>query len=188
MLYLPIKRCLISLSPSSESLAPSSESFVNPMNAVTLPCTAAILSVILELIIGFVSNFYSWCALSLRTIQRKNEVFILINGWVTANYSVWWRPFCPPSWNLLSDLCQSSTTDVRCHYAQFNEENEVSIFINGWVTAKYSVSRPPFCPPSWNLLSDLCQTSTTHVRFYYAQFSEKKQSLYINKWPSYSQL
>ena len=26
-------------------------------------------------------------------------------------------PFCPPSWNLLSDLCQTSTTNVRCHYA-----------------------------------------------------------------------
>ena len=26
-------------------------------------------------------------------------------------------PFSPPSWNLLSDLCQTSTTNVRCHYA-----------------------------------------------------------------------
>ena len=25
--------------------------------------------------------------------------------------------FCPPSWNLLSDLCQTSTANVRCHYA-----------------------------------------------------------------------
>ena len=71
MLCLPIKRRLISLSPSSESLAPSSDSFVNPMNAVTLPCTAAILSAILEFVIGFVLNFYSWSALSLHTIQRK---------------------------------------------------------------------------------------------------------------------
>ena len=54
--------------------------------------------------------------------------------------------------------------------------------------AEAVVSRPPFCPPSRNLLSDLCQISTTHVRCYYAQFTEKKQSLHINKWLSYSQL
>ena len=29
-------------------------------------------------------------------------------------------------------------------------KNEVSILISGRVTANYSVSRPPFCPPSWN--------------------------------------
>ena len=29
--------------------------------------------------------------------------------------------------------------------------NEVSILINCWVIAKYRVSRPPFCPPFWNL-------------------------------------
>ena len=40
-------------------------------------------------------------------------------------------PFCPPYWNLLSDLCQISTTDVRYHYPQFSEKNEVSILING---------------------------------------------------------
>ena len=28
------------------------------------------------------------------------------------------------------DLCQTSTTDVSCHYAQFSE-NDVSILING---------------------------------------------------------
>ena len=39
-------------------------------------------------------------------------------------------PFCPPSWNLLSDLCQTSTPDVRCRYTQFSEKNEVSILIN----------------------------------------------------------
>ena len=61
---------------------------------------------------------------------KKTEVSILINGGVTANYSVSRPPFCPPSWNLLSDLCQTSTTHVRCHYAQLNEKNEVSILIN----------------------------------------------------------
>ena len=30
----------------------------------------------------------------------KNEVSILINGWVIANYSDLQPPFCPPSWNL----------------------------------------------------------------------------------------
>ena len=42
--------------------------------------------------------------------------------------------------------------------------NEVSILINGWVTANYSVSRPPFCSPSWHLQSDLCKTLTGYVR------------------------
>ena len=118
----------------------------------------AILSAILEFVIGFVSNFYNSCALSLRTIQWKNEVSILTNDCVTANYSVSQPPFCPPSWNFWSDLSQTSTTDIRhlgiynqtsttdmrCHYAQFGEKNEVSVLINGWSTAKYSVSRPPF--------------------------------------------
>ena len=100
-------------------------------------CTVTILSAILEFVIGFVSNFYNWCPVSLRTIQWKNEVSILINDWVIANCSV---------------------------------------------------SRPPFCLTSWNLLSYLSQTSTTNMRCHYAQFSEKKWSLYINKWLSYSQL
>ena len=151
------------------------------MNAVTLPCTVAILSAILEFVIGFVSNFYSWCTLSLRTIQRKNEISVLINGWVTANYSVSRQPFCPPSWNLLSDLRQTSTTHVCCHYAQFSEKNEVSILINGWVTANYSVSQSPFCPPSWNWYTDMCQSSTADVLCHYAQFSEKNEvSILIN--------
>ena len=47
--------------------------------------TAAILSAILEFLIGFVSDFYSGCPVSLRIIQWKNEVSILINGLVTAN-------------------------------------------------------------------------------------------------------
>ena len=34
----------------------------------------------------------------------------------------------------------------------------VSMLINGWVTANKGVSRPLFCQPSLNLLSDLCQT------------------------------
>ena len=67
------------------------------------------------------------------------------------------------------------------------KKNEVSILINDWVTVNYSVSQPTFCSPSWNLLSDLCQTSTTDVRCHYAQFGEK-WSIYINKWLSYSQL
>ena len=54
----------------------------------------------------------------------KNEVSILINGSVTVNYSVLQLPFCLPSWNLSSDLFQTSTTDVRCHYAQFSEKTK----------------------------------------------------------------
>ena len=150
MLCLPIKRRFVPLSPSSESLSPSSDSFVNPMNAVTLHCTAAILSAILEFVIGFVSNFYSWCGLSLHTIQQKNEVSILINSYATATYSIPRPPFCPPSWNLLSDLCQTSTTHMRCHFEQFSEKNAFSILINVWDPANYSVSHPPFYPPSWN--------------------------------------
>ena len=46
-------------------------------------------------------------------------------------------------------------------------KTDVSVLINGSVTANYSVSRPPFCPPSWNLESDLCQTSATDVFYYY---------------------
>ena len=35
------------------------------------PCSAAILSAILEFVIRFVSNFYNWCSVSLRTSQWK---------------------------------------------------------------------------------------------------------------------
>ena len=72
----------------------------------------------------------------------------------------------------ISDMCQSSTTNVRCHCAQFSEKNEVSILINGWVTANYSVSRPSFCPPSWNLYFDLCKTLTGYVRCHFEQFKK----------------
>ena len=56
-------------------------------------------------------------------------------------------------------------------------EIEFCIIINGWVTANYSVSRPSFCPKSWNLLSDLCQTLTDYVRYYSAQFKQKDASI-----------
>ena len=42
----------------------------------------AILSAILEFVIEFVLNFYNWCALSLRTIQRK-KWSIGINKWLS---------------------------------------------------------------------------------------------------------
>ena len=35
------------------------------------------------------------------------------------------------------------------------KKNEVSILINGWVTANYSVSRPPFCPP-FGICNPIC--------------------------------
>ena len=76
-------------------------------------------SAILEFVIGFLSNFYNWCPMSLRTIRWKNEVSILINGWVTVKYSVSRPPFCPPSWNLYSDLCKTLIGYVRYHFEQF---------------------------------------------------------------------
>ena len=79
-------------------------------------------------------------------------------------------------------------TDVRCHYALIHWKDEDSVLINDLVVANYSVSRLPFCPPSWNVLSDLCKSSATHVRCHYAQFSEKKRSLHIIKWLSYSEI
>ena len=39
-----------------------------------------------------------------------------------------------------------------------------------------------------NAICYCVKLQTTDVRCHYAQFSEKKRSLYINKWPSYSQL
>ena len=58
----------------------------------------------------------------------KNEVCILINVWFIANYNVWRPPFCPPSWDLWYDLCQTSTSDVRCDYAQFCEKKSNSLY------------------------------------------------------------
>ena len=137
MLRRPIKRRLISLSPSSESLVPSSDSFVN-------------------------SSICCYLALHSRHLVRHLGIC---------------NPICV---KLLQLICA-----VIMHNSAYNE---IYVLINGWVTANYSVSQPPFCPPSWKLLSDLCQTSTTHVRCYYAQFSEKKRSLYINKWLRCSKL
>ena len=148
-------------------------------NCCQLQCFAsAILSAIVEFVIEFASNFYGWCGLSLHTIQWKNEVSTLINGRAIANYSVSSPAFCLPSWNLKPDLCQTSTADVCCHWTQFREKNEVSILINARATVNYSVSRPPFCQPSWNLWPDLCQTSTDNVCCHCTQFSEQKKSLY----------
>ena len=55
----------------------------------------------------------------------------LINGWVTANDSVSQPPFCPHLW-ICKRMCQSSTTDLRCHYAQFSEKR--SLHINKWLS------------------------------------------------------
>ena len=90
---------------------------------------------------------------------------------------IWYRIFV----KLLQLMCAVITHNSV-------KENEVSILIKDRVTVNYSVSQPPFCSPSWNLLSDLCQTSTTDVRCHYAQFGEKKRSLRINKWLSYGQI
>ena len=116
-------------------LLTSSDSFVNTMNAITLPCTAAILSAILEFAIGIVANFYSWCALSLRTIQRK-KLSLYINKW---HLGISRRIYVK---------VQQLISGIITHYLV---KSEVSILINGWVTANYRVIQPPFCSPSWNL-------------------------------------
>ena len=59
---------------------------------------------------------------------------------------------------------------------------EVSILINGRCAANYSVSLPPFCPPSWNLSSDLCKTLTGYVRYYSEQFKKNDVSI-SNRFP-----
>ena len=35
----------------------------------------------------------------------------------------------------------------------------------------------PFCQPSWNFKSDLCQTVTDYIRCYFAQFKIKTTSV-----------
>ena len=48
----------------------------------------AILSAILDFVIGFVSIFYNWCALPLRTIQWKKRS-LCINKWLTCRQLLW---------------------------------------------------------------------------------------------------
>ena len=76
-----------------------------------------------------------------------------------------YNPICA---NLLQLMCAIMTHNLV-------KKNEVSILTNGRVTGNYSVSRPPFCPPSWNLYSDLCQTLTDYVRCYSVQFIKKRR-------------
>ena len=146
MLRLPIKR-LNSLSPSSESLAPSSDSFVNPTNAVTLPCTAVILSAILEFVIGFVVKLLQlMCTVIMHNSAEKNEVaelqpIIVFHGHHFVRHLGNCYRICI---KLLQLMCI-----VIMHNSV--KKNDVSVLINGWVTANYSVSQPPFCSPSWNL-------------------------------------
>ena len=66
---------------------------------------------------------------------------------------------------------------LMCAAIAQNSVKKRCLLINGWVTANYSVSRPPFCPPSWNLYSDLCQTLTGYVRCYSTQYKIKTTSL-----------
>ena len=46
------------------------------------------------------------------------------------------------------------------------------------ISANCSVSLPPFCPPSWNLYSDLCKTLTGYVLCHSARL-KKKRCLYL---------
>ena len=63
------------------------------------------------------------------------------------------------TWN---QICVKRLLLMWLSLQAFRWKNEVAILINGWLTADYSVSRPPFCPPSWNLKSVLCQTVYNH--------------------------
>ena len=73
------------------------------------------------------------CAVIMHTLVKKNEVFVLINGWVTANYNVS-RP-------ILSTILKFVIGYVSIFYnwcpgslRTIERKNEVSILINGWVT------------------------------------------------------
>ena len=132
MLRRPIKRRLKYLSPSSESLAPSSDSFFNPSICYYLAlhnrhfvrhlgiCNRICVK-LLQLMCAVITNI---------SVKKQSSC---INKWLSYRQLQCFTAaiFCPPSWNLLSDLCQTSTTNVRCHYAQFSEKNEVSVLING---------------------------------------------------------
>ena len=129
-----------------------------------------ILSAILKFVIRFVSNCYNWCVLSLCTIQwKKNEVSILINCWDTVNYSVSRPPFVRYL-GICNRICVK-LLQLMCAVITHNsvKKNEVSILINGYVTAN---------PPSWSLLSDLCQTFIDYVQCYSTQF-KKKRRIYL---------
>ena len=131
----------------------------------------------------FVSNFYNSCALSLRTIQWKNGICyrIVSNFYESCALSLrtiqWKNGICYRiSVKLLQLMCAVITHN--------SVKNEVSILINGWVIANYSVSWPQFCPPSWNLLSVLCQTLTGYARCHSEQL--KKRSLYLKSNVAYT--
>ena len=86
MLRRPVKRRLISLSPSTELLAPSSDSLVNPDEDNAICCYLALHRRHFVRHLGicnpFVSNLYNWCPMSLRTdsvIKRS----LCINKWLS---------------------------------------------------------------------------------------------------------
>ena len=74
----------------------------------------------------------------------------LINGWVIANYS-FTTVILSAILEFIIIFASNLYNWCGCHYAQFREKT-VSVLINDWVKTHYSVSRLPFCPPSWNLL------------------------------------
>ena len=47
---------------------------------------------------------------------------VLTNSRIIGDYNVSQPPFCPLTLNLKSDLCQTSTTNVDCHYAKVREK------------------------------------------------------------------
>ena len=62
------------------------------------------------------------------------------------------------SWKVLAWRHSLVTNNLRSHQMYITRKASVaaikrslSILVNGWVTANYSVSRPPFYLPSWKL-------------------------------------
>ena len=115
-----------------------------------IACTSAILYSLLEFVIRFVSNFYTWCPVSLRTIQWTTRS-LYINKWLM--YSQFWC-FTAAILSAILEFVMKFASNVY-NWCSLSFPtipwNTVSILINGWVTANYSVSRPLLWRSSWNL-------------------------------------
>ena len=71
----------------------------------------------------------------------------------------------------------NQTSFNHCRHLANRLSNLAITLLTRWILLP-CLAQPPFCPPSWNLLSDLCQTCKTHVRCHDAQFSEYTKYLY----------
>ena len=106
--------------------------------------------------LGICNGFLSHCYALMRAVIEHNSVkqkrSLYINKW--PSYS-WLQCFTSA---ILSAILQFVTWFVSNLYNwcvlslyTISWKNEVSTLINGRATVNYSVSRPPFRPPSWNL-------------------------------------